>query len=70
MKPVEYAIESLSVNGLLVTELITELDGEGGGLFMQFEGRVRHEVVDDDDDESCSMRSTIKSMTTSTMAVK
>ena len=41
MKPMKYAIESLSVDGLLVTKLIAELDGEGGGLFVQFERRVR-----------------------------
>ena len=41
MEPVEYAVESLSVDGLLVTKLIAELDGEGGSLFVQFERRVR-----------------------------
>ena len=41
MKPVEYAIESLSTEGLLVAELIAELDGERSSLFVQFEGRVR-----------------------------
>ena len=41
MKPMENAVEGLSVDGLLVTKLITELDGEGGGLFVQFEGGVR-----------------------------
>ena len=41
MEPVKNAIESLSVDGLLVTKLIAELDGEGGGLFVQFERRVR-----------------------------
>ena len=34
MEPVEDAIESLSVDGLLVTELIAKLDGEGGSLFV------------------------------------
>ena len=41
MKPMEYAIEGLGVDGLLMTELVTELDGKGGGLFVQFERRVR-----------------------------
>ena len=42
MKPMKDAIESLSTDRLLVTELVAELDGEGGGLFVKLEGRVRH----------------------------
>ena len=42
MKPMKDTIEGLSVNGLLVTKLMAELDGEGGGLFMELEGRGRH----------------------------
>ena len=64
------SVKGLSTDGLLVAELMTKLDGEGGSLFVQFEGRVRHEVVDDDDDESCLMRSTIKSMTTNIMMMR
>ena len=41
MKPMKDTIEGLSVDGLLVAELVAELDGEGGGLFVQFERRVR-----------------------------
>ena len=44
MEPVKYAVESLSIDCLLVTELVTELNGEGGGLFVKFEGRGRHRV--------------------------
>ena len=42
MKPMKDAVESLSTDGLLMTELVAELDGEGGGLFVKFEGRGRH----------------------------
>ena len=42
MKPMKDAIESLSTDRLLVTELVAELDGEGGGLFVKFEGGGRH----------------------------
>ena len=43
MEPVKNAVEGLGVDGLLVMELVAELDGEGGGLFVEFEGRSRHE---------------------------
>ena len=42
MKPMKDAIESLSADCLLVTELVAELDGEGGGLFVKLEGLSRH----------------------------
>ena len=42
MKPVKYAVEGLGTDGLLMTELVAELDGEGGGLFVKLEGRSRH----------------------------
>ena len=38
MKPMKYAIKSLSADRLLMSELVAELDGEGGGLFVKFEG--------------------------------
>ena len=38
MEPVKDAVESLSADGLLVTKLMAELDGEGGGLFVKLEG--------------------------------
>ena len=42
MKPMKDAVEGLSTDGLLVTELVAELNGEGGGLFVELEGRSRH----------------------------
>ena len=45
MEPVKNAIESLSVDGLLVTKLVAELNSEGGGLFVKLEGRGRHRDV-------------------------
>ena len=38
----EYAVEGLSTDGLLVTKLVAELNSEGGGLFVKLEGRSRH----------------------------
>ena len=43
MKPVKNAIEGLCTDRLLVSKLVAELDGEGGGLFVKFEGQGRHE---------------------------
>ena len=37
MEPVEYAVEGLSTDGLLVTKLVAELNSEGGGLFVKLE---------------------------------
>ena len=42
MEPVKNTVESLSTDGLLVTKLMAELNGEGGGLFVKLEGRSRH----------------------------
>ena len=42
MKPVKDAVEGLGADGLLMTKLVAELDGEGGGLFVKLEGRGRH----------------------------
>ena len=42
MKPMEYAIEGLGVDGLLMTKLVAELDSDGGGLFVKFERGGRH----------------------------
>ena len=42
MEPVKNAVEGLCTNSLLVSKLVAELDGEGGGLFVKFEGRGRH----------------------------
>ena len=42
MEPMKDSVESLSVDGLLVTKLVAELNSEGGGLFVKFEGRGRH----------------------------
>ena len=38
MEPVEYAVEGLGIDSLLMTKLVAELDGEGGGLFVKLEG--------------------------------
>ena len=45
MKPMEDAVEGLGTDGLLVSELVAELDGEGGGLFVKLEGRSRHRDI-------------------------
>ena len=42
MKPMKNAVEGLGADGLLMSKLVAELDGEGGGLFVKFEGRSRH----------------------------
>ena len=42
MEPVKDAIEGLCADCLLMTKLVAELNGEGGGLFVKFEGRSRH----------------------------
>ena len=42
MEPVKNAVEGLGTDRLLMTKLVAELDSEGGGLFMKFEGRGRH----------------------------
>ena len=42
MEPMEDAVEGLGTDGLLMTKLVAELDGEGGGLFVKLEGRGRH----------------------------
>ena len=42
MEPMKNAIEGLGTDCLLMTKLVAELDGEGSGLFMKFEGRGRH----------------------------
>ena len=36
MKPMKYAVESMGVGGLLVAELVAELNGDGGRLFVEF----------------------------------
>ena len=38
MKPMKNAVEGLSADCLLVTKLVAELNGEGGGLCMKLEG--------------------------------
>ena len=42
MKPMKHAVEGLGLDGLLVTELVAELYGDGSGLFVEFERRGRH----------------------------
>ena len=38
MEPMEDAVESLGADCLLMTELVAELNGEGGRLFVKLEG--------------------------------
>ena len=37
------AIEGLGIDSLLMAQLVAELNGEGGSLFVEFDGRGRHE---------------------------
>ena len=38
MEPMKNAVEGLGADCLLMAELMAELDGEGGGLFVKLEG--------------------------------
>ena len=42
MEPMKDTVKGLGTDSLLVTKLVAELDGEGGGLFVKLEGCGRH----------------------------